>query len=71
MLAEADRIPEKHLATLEPGISDNQTNEMSSRGLTLVLPRMIHETFSDRQRQDLMTIRDFIDFVREKQTPRS
>jgi hypothetical protein len=31
VLAEADRINNKHLLTLEPGISENQTDEMKSK----------------------------------------
>ena len=30
------RIPNKHLLTLEPGISENQTNEMKSEQVQLI-----------------------------------
>jgi hypothetical protein len=34
VLAEADRIDDKHLLTLEAAISTHQTDEMASKGLT-------------------------------------
>src|SRR5690606_6047269 len=38
VLAEAARISDKHLCTLEAGISENQTNQMISHKLQLVVP---------------------------------
>ena len=67
VLAEAARISEKHLFTLEPGISENQTNEMRVNKLRLVLPKGLHETYREMQRSWLMDLREFIDFVREQQ----
>ena len=37
VLSEAARIPDKHLLTLEPGISENQTYEMQANNVQLVL----------------------------------
>ena len=67
VLAEADRIRNKHLLTLEPGISVTQTNEMKSQNLQLVVPARLHETFRDEQKSDLMSVRDFLALVRERQ----
>jgi len=63
ILAEAQRISKKHLATLEPGISTNQTDEMISQNLQLVIPQNIHPTYTSSQQKRLMTIKDFISFV--------
>ena len=63
VLAEAKRIDEKHLLTLEPGISDNQTEEMKLNSLRLVVPRGIHITYKPGQRSWLMCIKDFFDHV--------
>lgn len=49
VLSEAERIDNKHLLTLEPGISENQTNEMQTKKLQLVLPRKIHATYKPAQ----------------------
>lgn len=67
VLSEADRISPKHLVTLEPGISQNQTEEMQARHLQLVIPARLHETYQPAQRNWLMTMRDFIGLVRHRQ----
>ena len=63
VLAEADMIPEKHLLTLEPGISESQTDQMSASMLQLVVPRSIQETYSVQQRAWLWSVDSFIQFV--------
>jgi len=68
ILAEADRIPDKHLLTLEPGISVNQTNEMVARRVTLVLPKSIHQSFKEEQRDALMTVKEFLTLLRQRDT---
>lgn len=67
VLAEADRIEEKHLFTLEPGISLNQTNEMQSSQLQLVLPEELHQTYTEEQQGWLMNLEEFLQLVDEKQ----
>ncbi|SOC54025.1 EcoRII C terminal [Chromohalobacter canadensis] len=68
VLNEARRIPEKHLLTLQPGISEHQTTEMRQASLTLVLPRRLHETYSTTQTGNLMDVSEFIALVRERQS---
>lgn len=68
VLSEADHIPEKHLLTLEPGISEHQTAEMQAKGLQLVIPERLHESFRPGQRDWLMSLSEFIDLVRRRQT---
>lgn len=67
VLAEANRIREKHLLTLEPKISTNQTEEMRTKKIRLVLPLSLHETYTSDQRTWLMNIREFIELVRSRQ----
>lgn len=67
VLAEADRIADKHLLTLEPSISTNQTDEMQQRRLQLVLPRGLHETFTASQQGWLMPVSDLVELVRDRQ----
>lgn len=66
VLSEARKIKEKHLLTLEPGISLNQTEEMQASGLQLVIPTSIHSTYSQAQQDWLMSFTDFIRHVQEK-----
>ena len=67
ILAEADRIEEKHLFTLQSGISQNQTDEMDAHKVQLVIPRQIHSSFSLAQQGRLMNLDDFVGLVRERQ----
>lgn len=67
VLAEADRIERKHLLTLEPAISEPQTDEMRSKKLQLVIPKTLHATFRPAQKTWLMTLDDFIELVKERQ----
>lgn len=67
VLAEADRIANKHLLTLEPSISTNQTDEMQQRRLQLVLPRGLHETFTAAQQGWLMPVSDLVELARDRQ----
>lgn len=67
VLAEADRIEDKHLLTLETAISIQQTNEMAAKRLQLILPRSLHQTYTAEQRAWLMDIAGFTSLVRERQ----
>lgn len=68
VLSEAEKIPHKHLLTLEPGISENQTDEMRAKQLQLILPSPIHESYREKQRQWLMNVGDFLELVEARQT---
>ena len=67
VLSEAARISPKHLLTLEPGISENQTDEMKANSLNLVVPETIHATYRDSQKEWLVDVKGFIALVRERQ----
>lgn len=67
VLEEADRIDRKHLITLEGAISENQTNEMKSRKLQLVVPAPIHATFTQQQQAWLYSVDVFLAEVKERQ----
>jgi hypothetical protein len=67
ILSEADRIPQKHLFTLEPGISSSQTSEMMQKRLELVIPRMLHSTYKPEQLGIIQSLADFISYVSYKQ----
>ena len=67
VLAEADRIDQKHLLTLEAAISINQTAEMQSKQLQLVVPAAVHDSYTSAQRAWLMDVEAFSDFVQTRQ----
>lgn len=67
VLSEAARIPQKHLLTLERGISVNQTEEMNSNNLRLVVPQGLHWTYTSAQQDWMLCVKDFIVYIRSKQ----
>ncbi len=67
VLAEADRIEKKHLLTLETAISLNQTDEMQAKKLKLVLPKSLHSSYTESQREWLMDLKSFTNLVIERQ----
>lgn len=67
VLVEAAKIPEKHLLTLEPGISESQTDQMDSAKLQLVVPRSIQGSYTEGQRIWLWTFDQFIRDVEARQ----
>ena len=60
VLAEASKIPRKHLLTLEPGISETQTAHMVDSNLQLVVPQPIQESYTSEQRPWLWNLAEFI-----------
>lgn len=67
ILPEATRIPHKHLCTLEPGISENQTNQMANERVQLVVPTTVFPTYTDAQRSRILNVGGFIELVRSRQ----
>lgn len=67
VLAEAEKISRKHLLTLEPGISEPQTDQMEASSLQLVVPSPVHGSYTDAQRGWLWSLGDFIGEVRARQ----
>ena len=67
VLAEAARIADKHLLTLEAGISENQTEQMRANHLHLVVPAPLHATYKPHQQNNLMSVAQFIALINERQ----
>lgn len=67
ILNEAARVRRKHLLTLEPSISENQTREMQSEQVQLVLPQSLHATYTPAQTSWLMNLREFIRHAADRQ----
>ena len=67
VLAEADRIENKHLLTLETAISIHQTDEMAAKQLQLVLPRGLHQTYLPKQQAWLMNVAAFTELTLDRQ----
>lgn len=67
ILPEAERIPDKHLVTLEPGISIPQTTMMKESGVQLIVPGHIRDSYTDQQRDWLWSLQDFVTLVSKRQ----
>jgi hypothetical protein len=71
IIPEADKIWPKHLITLEPSISKNQTDEMIAQRVQLVLPEAIIQSYLAEQKKYIITLKEFIEIVMKKQLHRS
>lgn len=67
VLSEAKRIENKHLLTLQPSITEDQTAEMQMSQIQLVIPHGLHETYSAAQQKWLMNLHEFIRLLKERQ----
>jgi len=67
VLSEAERIPEKHLLTLDPGIPNATTQIMRGANLQLVVPTDRHKAYTKTQRKWLISFGDFIELVKARQ----
>lgn len=67
VLAEAARIDRKHLITIEPAISEAQTQQMNDMNLQLVVPEAVQTTYQSEQIKWLVTFKGFIDEIRSIQ----
>ena len=67
ILTEAGRIPRKHLCTLEPSISNDQTDEIAKHAVQLVIPESFHETYTDTQKKQLWTVTAFVELIKRMQ----
>lgn len=60
ILNEADRIPYKHLFTLQKGISCSQLEEMNKAGVTLVVPSSHINAFAKIYQSKILSLSTFI-----------
>lgn len=64
ILNEAERVPAKHLLTLQEGVSEAQFGEMTRAGVQLVVPAGIMKNFPTTVQPHLQTLESFIGDVR-------
>lgn len=64
VLNEADRIEEKHILTLQEGVSVKQFNEMKDSNIKLVVPAPLLAKYPEPVRPYLQTLESFIGDVR-------
>ncbi|WGT50361.1 type II restriction endonuclease [Thioclava nitratireducens] len=64
VLNEADRIPVKHLLTLQEGVSEAQFREMAQANVQLVVPEPLIGKFPSSIRADIQTLESFMGDLR-------
>lgn len=64
VINEANRIPEKHLLTLQEGVSENQFAEMQEEKIRLVVPASLHSAYPETVRPHLIALESFIGDIR-------
>jgi hypothetical protein len=60
VIDEADRIPVKHLLTLQRGVSEAQYKQMEAAGIRLVVPAPLHMSYPDSMRPKLLSLSTFL-----------
>lgn len=65
ILNEANRVPRKHLLTLQEGVSENQFREMQDCNVQLVVPRGLIGKYPAAVQPHLLTVRDFLAELRQ------
>ena len=71
IINEADRIPVKHLLTLQEGVSEGQFREMTEANVRLVVPAGLHRAYPESVKPHLITFENFIGDVRVLALPRT
>lgn len=64
ILNEAERISQKHLLTLQEGVSENQFGEMAQSNVQLVVPASLVSAYPKSVQPHLQTIESFIGDLR-------
>lgn len=67
VLPEAERVPQKHLVTLEPAIAEPTTDSMKASFLQLVVPDEIRQTYKVNQQKWIWNIDEFLELVKTRQ----
>ncbi len=66
VLNEGRRVRQKHILTIQPGISVNQLVEMYEAGVTLVVPRRLHQDYPPGHPATILNLSGFISNVRRR-----
>lgn len=66
VLQEGSRVSEKHILTIQPGISTKQLNQMHSANIKLVVPQSIHNDYPKERNITLLSVEQFVSTIRTK-----
>ncbi len=66
VLNEAKRIKEKHILTIQQGISKRQLNDMREDGIRLIVPTEFQKQYPRESSMRLLHVEEFVDLVRRR-----
>jgi EcoRII C terminal/Restriction endonuclease EcoRII, N-terminal len=66
VLNEAKRIKNKHILTIQQGISKQQLNDMKGDGVQLIVPFQFHKQYPPQSDMQLLEVDGFIELVRRR-----
>jgi len=66
VLNEAKRIKEKHILTIQQGISKKQLHDMKEDGVQLIVPAGIHKQYPPKSDMRLLQVDEFVQMVRRR-----
>ena len=66
VLNEAKRVKEKHILTIQQGISRKQLNDMKEDGVQLIVPAEFHKQYPPNSHMRLLEVEQFVDLVRRR-----
>ena len=66
VLNEAKRVKQKHIMTIQKGISKKQLNDMKGDGVQLIVPLEFHKQYPPNSDMKLLQVGEFVDLVRKR-----
>lgn len=66
VLNEAKHIKDKHILTIQQGISKKQLNDMKEDGVQLIVPVEFHKQYPPNSKMRLLQLEQFVDLVRRR-----
>jgi hypothetical protein len=66
VLNEAKRVKDKHILTIQQGISRRQLNDMKEDGIQLIVPAEFHKQYPPKSNMRLLRVDEFVHMVRQK-----
>ncbi|MDX9912305.1 MAG: type II restriction endonuclease [Phycisphaerales bacterium] len=64
VLNEAQRMKQRHILTIQPGISSNQMEEMRKAGVSLIVPKRLHKDYPPDRKLHIYDVADFLKYAK-------
>lgn len=64
VLNEAQRMKQRQILTIQPGISSNQMEEMCKAGVSLIVPERLHKDYPPNRKLHIYNVADFLKYAK-------